>query len=242
MQIKLVLLVMLVSFFTKSYAEDIEIPEEELAKESVLPKFETKDVVKNRIIKTQERFEVTPHIGWNITEPIHNQSKVGINIGYHLSETGALVLNFAQFSKGLNSQYADGLASNVNASDPNLDFNRAPHPKQSIYLHYEWKQFYGKISFTKQGVAHLSWYPIFGVGTTTYDNKAYFGVDGGIGQKIYFSKNFGLRADIKLQYAGQPSPYLTGKIKATDPIPELSEFKDEYAFHTILDFGFLIMF
>jgi outer membrane beta-barrel protein len=215
-------------------SEKIDFPEDELAQETVLPKFDRPDVVKRRNITTEGRFEFGGYYGWNILEPIQNQSKAGFNLGYHLTEESAFMVNYAHWMSGLNTQYTNGLAENPN----NLDFTRAPQLKSSIFAHYEWKIFYGKISFTKQGVLNLSTYPIFGAGITSYEHKNYYGADFGIGQKFYFGKSVALRADFKLQYSQKPSPFLQGKMRDTDtPVPAPEDFKDKWDLGTILDVG-----
>lgn len=227
-----------ISFLSgNAFADVVELPQEELAQESVLPKFDRSESVKNRNVTTENRFEIGGYYGWNILEPIQNQSKFGLNLGYHFTERSAFVFNYAQWLGGLNSLYTDGLAE----APKNLDFNRAPKIKYSAFGHYEWKIFYGKISLTKQGVLNLSTYPIIGAGMTGYENKAYPGFDFGIGQKFYFSKNFALRADFKLQYGQQPSPFLKGKMKKSDPVPAANEFQEKYSLGTILDIGVSIL-
>jgi outer membrane beta-barrel protein len=219
--------------FEARAADVIDYPEDELAQESVLPKFDRPDSVKKRNVVTEKKFEFGGYYGWNILEPIENQSKIGVNVGYHWSEESALILNYAQWMSGLNNQYTDGLAESPN----NLDFSRAPKLKYSLYANYEWKIFYGKISFTKQGVVNLSTYPILGAGITAYEHKNYPGVDLGIGQKFYFGKSVALRADIKMQYSQKPSPFLQGSMKSTDPAPTANQFSDKWDFGTILDIG-----
>lgn len=229
--LSITLLILLNSGVAK--AETIDFPEDELAQESVLPKFDRPDSVKKRNVVTANRFEIGGYYGWNFLEPIKNQNKIGVNFGYHWSETSALTVNYANWMTGLNKQYTDGLEEAPN----NLDFDRSPKLKYSLYGHYEWKVFYGKISLTKQGVTNISVYPIFGAGITAYENKNYPGVDFGIGQKFYFSKNIALRADAKIQYGQQPSPFLQGSMKKTDPQPSASDFKDRWSLGTILDIG-----
>ncbi|PIS10245.1 MAG: outer membrane beta-barrel domain-containing protein [Bdellovibrio sp. CG10_big_fil_rev_8_21_14_0_10_47_8] len=217
-------------------AEVIEFPEEELSQESVLPRFDRPDVVRRRNVVTENKFEVGGYYGWNISEPIYNQSKIGFNAGYHLSEEAAIILNYAQWNSGLNTTYTDSLDTKYN-----LDFSRAPKLKYSLYAHYEWKIFYGKISMTKQSVMNLSTYPIFGGGITAYEHKNYPGVDFGIGQKFYFNQRTALRADFKLQYAQKPSPFLSGKMKSSDPVPSAADFDNKWSLDAVLDFGFSIL-
>lgn len=218
-------------------AESITIQEDELAQESVLPKFDKNEATKNRNIITEKKIEFGAYYGWNILEPIMNQGKFGLNVGYHLSEMSALSLNYASWQNGLNTQYTDALLSSSS-----LDFSRTPKLKYSIYGHYEWKVFYGKISLTKLGVVNLSTYPIVGVGTTAYEHKSYFGFDLGIGQKFYFTKALALRADFKLQYSQKPSPFLSGKMRPTDPTPAPNDFKEIWDLATMLEIGMSFIF
>lgn len=222
---------------SSSFAETISFPDEELATESVLPKFDRVEVVKNRNVTTAKRIEFSPFVGFVSTEPIYSQSKVGFNLGYHWSETSAAVLNFSKFSGGLNTQYTDQLSK-----DYSLDFNRAPKQTYAAYLNYEYKVFYGKISLTKQGTMSLSTYPILGLGLNAYETKSYPGAHAGLGQKFYFSNNFGLRADLLLQYAQAPSPFLQGKMRSTDAVPDKGEFVDKWSMQTIIDLGVSFLF
>lgn len=223
-------------------ADVVKFPEEELATESVLPKFDFPDSVRNRNVITANKFEMGAYLGWNTTEPILNQGKYGLNVGYHWSETSSLILNYTLYLPGLNTTYTDGLDQTYN-----LDFGRSPKIKSSSYLNYEWKIYYGKISVTKQGVINVSVYPILGAGMTAYEHKNYFGVNGGIGQKFYFTKSFALRADIKMQIAQQPSPFLGGdplqpagttkSVKRDGLMPSPSDFADKWRVSTIIDVG-----
>ncbi len=223
-------------------AENLVIDEDELALESVLPRFDRSESVKNRNIVTEKKFEFGAYYGWNTLEPILNQSKMGFNLGYHLSEMAAISANYAIWSSGLNSQYTDSLGASPNY----LDFNRSPKIKYSLYTHYEWKVFYGKISVTKKGVVNLSTYPLVGIGMTAYEHKNYFGFDFGIGQKFYFSKNFALRADFKLQYQQKPSPFLRGRMQnggpSPDPAPQAGDFKEVWDLGTMLEIGGSFLF
>lgn len=230
----------LVLFLQTIKAEIIEIPEEELSQETVLPKFDFPESVKNRNVITSHKFEMGGYFGWNISEPIYGQKKMGINVGYHFSEMSALILNYSKWMGGLNTQYTDGLESSPN----NLDFNRAPKLLDSIYFHYEWHLYYGKISLSKQNVVNSTLYPIFGAGQTRYEDRSCNGLDVGIGQKFYLGKSFGFRADFKLQYSEAPSPFLSGRMRTTpsDPIPQPSEFRNRWVMNSILDLGFMFLF
>lgn len=224
-------------------ADLIRFPEEELAKETVLPKFDRPEVLLNRNVVTADKLEFALYYGMNFTEPIFNQAKFGGNVGYHWSEESALALNFASWMSGLNRQYTDSLSTTYG-----LDFGRAPRPEYSVWLNYELKAYYGKISFTKQSVVNTSLYPLAGVGFTKHPHKFYPGVNFGIGTKFYFNPSWALRADFKIQYQQAPSPFLEGRMVSRvssgspDPVPQASEFIDKWGFGTVFDLGLSFMF
>jgi len=232
------ILIFVLALNVAAKAETIEFPEEELSQETVLPRFDRPDSVRRRNVTTANKFELGGYYGWNITEPIYEQSKFGFNAGYHWSEESAFMVNYAQWNSGLNKTYTDSIES---TSTPPLDFTRIPKIKYSLYGHYEWNIYYGKISLTKQGVVNLSTYPIFGGGITAYEHKTYPGVDFGIGQKFYFTKSIALRADLKLQYSQKPSPFLEGALREDQPVPTPGQFKEKWDLGTILDFGLSIL-
>lgn len=233
--LKVLLLISLVPAL--SWAQDLEVPEEELARETVLPRFERGEAVKSRNVVTDKRFEIGAHMGWNFTEPIHNQTKFGFMGGYHFDQQNAFTVTFVKWMEGLNTQYTDLL------SQPtfNLDFNRAPKLEWSIWGNYELQAYYGKISLTKTGVLNLHLYPILGLGLTKYSHKMYPGFNFGLGQKFYLTKNFAIRFDFKLQYQQGPSPFLnTGasSVNRSLPAPNPGDFKDKFSLGTIFDLGF----
>lgn len=231
------LIICLALIATQSAKAAIELPEEELAQETVLPKFDNPLSVRARNINNSKKIEAGGYLGFNFSEPIENQMKLGANIGYHWSEANALMFNYSQWMTGLNTQYTSSLSSQYG-----LDFNRAPALQNSMWLHYEMLIYYGKISLSKQTVMNFNLYPIVGAGMTTYSNKSYFGFDGGIGWKLFFTKTWALRCDLKLQYSGQPSPFLNGRMKTTQQTPGASEFKDITTLSTIFDVGLVALF
>ena len=215
----------------------VELPEEELAKESVVPRFDNPTTVKDRNVTLSHKFETGIYYGWNFAEAINNQSKLGLNLGYHWTETSAVLINYAMWQAGLNSQYASSLSAQ------GLNFNRAPALQSSTWINYEWDIYYGKISITKQGVMNISVYPIGGIGMTTYANKSYYGLDAGVGAKYYFSPRWALRTDFKVQYSGQPSPFIAQLNPSLYPTPPTySQFGDTNAIGTILDIGLVAIF
>lgn len=226
-------------------ADSIQLPEEELAKESVYPKFDPPHSVKNRNIVTNDKTELGLYYGWNFTEPIYHQNKLGVNFGWHTDEFQAWMINFAKWFPGRNVQYTDTLKKF------GLDFNRTPDLEYSAYLLYVMKNYYGKMSITKQGTMNLSLFPVFGVGITKYVHKPYFGATGGLGTKFYFSKSIALHAELRFQFQQAPNPFLGSKggapcstptVSDTCPKPEPSDFEDKWYLSNIMDVGLSFLF
>lgn len=214
-----------------AHAQVIELPEEELAKESVLPVFDKPQSVRSRNIVTDGRFDGTLLYGLALTEPIHNVSRFGVSLYYHTSEDNAFGLLYAKNSGGL-SMYANQLRDKYT-----LDFSRAPAPQQTILGDWNWKMYYGKMSITKQSVINFSLYSTLAGGLVQYQHKSYPALAPGLGQKFYFGKNFALRFDLRLYMHQAPIPFLAGRIKASDPVPEFSEFQERLTYTTLLDVG-----
>lgn len=239
-KINLVFAVLISLLISKTTFASVELPQEELSKESVLPKFDNSMSVKNKNVSLAKKIEIVPYVGWNFTEAIYNQMKVGAIIGYHLSDDHAVSLNIGSWSSGL-SQYGDQLQSTT-VSNPPLDFSRAPKPVSTVSANWELTSYYGKISITKKGVGNISLYPLFGLGMTTYTHKSYFNVNGGLGMKLYFTRYFALRTDLRLQYGQQTEPFLSGKMKSGQPVPAASEFAEKWVMGTIVDVGLAFLF
>jgi outer membrane beta-barrel protein len=220
-------------FSSYAAAEDVELPEEELAKESVLPRFENSMSVKSRNVTLDGKFEIAPYLGFNLTEAIFNQTKLGIILGYHLNEDHAVSVNLVSFLTGL-SQYGGQLRNQFGL----LFEERAPRPQYGIWGNWEINSYYGKISLSKESVINLSIYPIFGAGMTAYTHKSFFAVSGGVGIKMYFSPTWALRTDLKVQYGQQTEPFLNGAMLSGQPAPQHSQFPEKSVLGTNIDIGF----
>ena len=64
----------------------LDIPDDELARESVYPVFENPVSVKNRNVTTAKRFDIGVFGGLALTEPVFNTVKLGLAGNYHLNE------------------------------------------------------------------------------------------------------------------------------------------------------------
>lgn len=217
-------------------ADSIDLPDEELAKESVTPVFDRMVSVKNRNVVTEGHLEGGIYYGWALTEPIANVSKLGLNLYYNTSEDRAWGLFFNKNFTGL-SNYAKQLNSQFT-----LDFDRAPKPDMTLMADYNLKAFYGKMSLTKQTVANFHILGSLAAGVVKYTNKTYPAIAPGVGQKFYFNKNLSLRIDLRLFIHQAPIPFKAGSIKTTDPVPSASDFDERMTYTTVLDLGLSYIF
>jgi outer membrane beta-barrel protein len=210
-------------------ASDLELPPEELAKETVLPVFDRVEMVRVRKVKTAGKWEVAGIYSWMMSEPIFDTSRLGISAYKHTSEETAWGAQFYYYSTGL-SDYAKQLKKEFQ-----LDYTRAPKPEYGFFVDYNMKLFYGKMSITKNTTMNTHLLGLFSVGMTKYENKMYPGVTGGVGYKFYFTPAFSLRTDLRLFIHQAPIPFKRGAIVTGDPVPSKSSFKDRIHYTNLLD-------
>jgi outer membrane beta-barrel protein len=225
----------------------IDVPKDELATETVYPIFDQAKSVKNRNVQTTGRIDVGIFGGLALTEPIANTTKFGIAANYHMNEYHSLGLSYVTNSTGL-SKDAQGLHD-----DFGLDFARAPQPKSMIMIDYNYKPYYGKMSFTKNGVINTTIYGSAAGGVIQYQHKTYPALGVGLGERFYFGKNISLKTDLRLFVHQAPIPFKRGVLcdgsKTTcgssgglDPVPSYDVFSDRIAYTTNLEIGLNYLF
>lgn len=239
----LIAMILLLSTLAQA-AEQLEVPDDELAKESVLPVFDNVVTVKNRNVTTEGRFDIGIFGGLALTEPIANTTKIGLELNYHINENHSLGAMFSANSTGL-SKDAQGLKN-----DFGLDFNRAPKPQSTMMLDYNYSPFYGKMSVTKDGVMNTTIYGSAAAGIVKYEHKSYPAIALGLGERFYFNQNFSLKVDFRIFAHQAPIPFQSGALRdgsagsgfITDPVPALDSFKERLTYTTNLQIGLNYLF
>lgn len=189
-----------VGMTTSLRAEKMAFPEEELARESVLPKFDVPNSVRNRNVVVEGRFELGGFLGKVTDEAVHSQDQMGFLGTYHINEVHGVNLSYGLMGTGV-GDYAKTLNSEVN-----LDLSKTFGPKSVALVSYQLTAFYGKLSILKNLVVNTHIYGLAGVGSVMYDGLTALAFDFGLGQRFYLSKNFALRFDLKfVRYSG-PNP------------------------------------
>lgn len=204
----IIILAVLCTFTHSGFADEIEFPEEELARESTLPIFDKQRAVLNRSVLTDKRFELGVGGGLEMNEPYYNDYMFTVQGTYNYSETSAINVQGLMWMDGLSDygeQLKKGRTTGPNAF-PAFDASKAPHPKFGLFANYEFIAYYGKISISKQGVMNLNTFALVGLGYINMDSVNTFGLNLGLGQNFFITKDFGLRADLRWLIFQGPDP------------------------------------
>ena len=220
------------------WSKSIHVPDEELARETVLPKFDSIISVRNRKIVLGKKIEFTLGAGINLREALYKDGVLSGAFYYNVSETHAFGLSGLYMQQGL-SRMGESLKAGKGIDggitfDPSL----APTVENIIMGEYQMTAYYGKISFTKQSVMNLSLYGLLGIGQVSYGDYQSVAVSLGFGQKFYFSKHLALRWDLRfIGYSG-PNAIQTQPLLHRDDDPvSSSELEKDLFFPSILNVG-----
>ncbi len=218
-----------------SASDLVDIPEEELATESVLPVFDNAKSVLNRNITTKNRFELGGGVAFVLNEPFYSSMTYGVTGTYHLNEVHGIQLTGNFWTTGL-SQYGEQLKNGEGLLvGQRFDVSLAPQPKALFLANYQFTAFYGKISITKKTVMNLSTHGLAGLGVMQFDGSSPIVLTTGFGQRFYFTSRFALRWDLRLLMFQGPDP--TSKSLQSPPAPSPSSFDDTLYLNTFLGLG-----
>jgi outer membrane beta-barrel protein len=211
-------------------ADEIEFPEEELARESTLPIFDKQRAVLNRNVITEKRFEFGIGGGLEMNEPYYNDYMFSGQGTYNYSDTSAFNIQGLFWLDGL-SDYGEQLKTGTPTLAPgtpgyfeSFDASKAPHPVWAVFANYQFIAYYGKISVSKQTVMNLNLFALAGLGYINMDSISTVGFNLGVGQNFFITNNVGIRADLRwLIFQGPNAP--SQRLRPTDQ-PSPSSFED----------------
>lgn len=221
-------------------SEEIELPEDELAKESVLPVFDKTVVVRNRAVSLSKRFELSANMGLNLLEPFYSNIVYGFGGAYHFDETHGVNVSFILQQTDLSSNAKD-LQAGKGLNSGSFDASLAPTIDSLLFINYQMTAYYGKISVTKQSAMNLSLYGLAGLGLVNWSDSTEPALNVGFGQKLYFNKHFAFRADLNMAiYQG---PDITSKDLPAGGAKRNSDYFDSTLFfRTYLTAGIAYLF
>lgn len=239
---KILLSLLVLGFSTSLLAdeivEEVKFEKNELARDAVLPVFRNQIVVKSRTVETEGRFELAGIFGKTMNDAFFDNYPVILQVNYHLNEKHGIQLEFGTYSSSQNSFVSE--VSYTRGGTFNLD--QVPTYDSTYSLLWEYTPYYGKISFSKETVYNLSIYTILGYGQLNYSSDAISESTSvlhiGLGEKLYFSKNFGIKLDLRAKFYQYPDflSTATGDGVAKPP------FENKSVFNTELAVGLLYIF
>ena len=229
-------------FASPAQSQEFELPSEELAKESVLPVFDKTVVVRNRAVTTAQRFEVNGYAGLNLLEPFYSNMVMGFGGTYHFTETHGVNVTAMMLGSSLSSnakalQNGEGLPPGQS-----FDASRAPTVESILFGNYQMTAYYGKISVTKQRAMNLSLYGLAGLGIVNWSDKVEPALNVGFGQKLYFTPNWALRADLNLAMYNGPDTASKQGLTTGGPTLGSGDFSKTMYFRSFLTAGIAYLF
>lgn len=226
---------------SQAYADEpIELPDEELATESVLPVFDKTVAVRQRLVNTAGRFEFGAGAGLNLIEGLYNNFVYNLAGSYHLNEERALTLFAIVPNSGLSNQ-GEALQNGEGLDNgKTFDASKAPMPELYFSGNYQFTAYYGKISVTKKKAMNLALYGLGGLGVVKWTDKTEPLLNLGIGQKLYFNPNSAIRFDLQLMTYRGPDP-TSKELATTDPSRDSDYFGQTTYFRSFLTVGLVFL-
>ena len=218
--------------------EEVKFEKSELARDAVLPVFRNQVVVKSRTVETEGRFEIAGIFGKTMNDAFYDNYPVILQGNYHLNEKHGVQIEYGIYSSSQNS-----FVGQVQDRNSYFQLDEVPTLDSMYSLLWEYTPYYGKISFSKDTVYNLSIYTIVGYGQLQYsgpnisESSSVFHL--GLGEKLYFSKNFGLKLDLRAKFYQFPAFVSKAGDTKSAPVPP---FDNESVFNTELSVGLLYIF
>ncbi len=234
-------------FVSYAFSEvKLTFPEEELATESVLPKFETTLAVRNRKVNHKGKFEINFMGGIVASEPIYDPLSFGLSLSYHFNNIQGIHIMALMFSDGLSKsgkslQNGNVIGDSGSKSGQEFDALKAPHKEFMLAAHYQYTSYYGKISLTRENIMNLTLSGLFGGGFYSMSGLTAPAVNLGVSQRLYFNSSVAFRFDILFSLFYGPNITSAGTLKPKDPVPDVGKFDKSIQFDTNVYMGVSIL-
>lgn len=226
-------------FSQTANAAKIQLPEEELATESVLPIFDKRPSVHDRRVQFSGRFDLGIFAGSNLNEPFNSGRQFGLSGSYHFNELHGVHFSYSMIPKSLTSYVTGQL-------DPKygLGLKNAPYMSSLFLANYELTPYYGKISLTAHSVVNLAMVLNAGLGGAMIGDKLHPVATIGVAQKFFFTPNLSFRADLRLLAYKGPNvlKYQSGNLDRVSGQAKAGDFKQDMYYPVIITGGLVYLF
>lgn len=232
---------LLAVFFSVVAKADIQFPEDEIPSESVIPKLDSPRAAMNRTVQFSKKWETKLTYGFLLDEPFYQNGFVSIGQGYSWNEISGVTLRYMKWGSGL-SDYSNQFAG----TSRSLQFGRAPGPDMGFSGSYDYRFFYGKVSFSKKTVLPTVLGSVFELGMIKYGSRQlpFFGT--GLVNTYYFTKpgntsHWGATIGVRLYLRNLVDP-LSKDLGAASAVPSESDFGTTTRISTTFDLGVQYLF
>jgi outer membrane beta-barrel protein len=232
------LMIQLLSMAVISVAQaDIVFPEDELPSESVIPRLDSPRAAMNRTVEFSKKFETKLSYGFLLDEPFYQNSYFALGLGYSWSEISGVTFRYLKWGQGL-SDYSRQFGSTTRS----LQFDRAKGPDTGYSLSYDYRFFYGKVSFSKKTVLPTVLGSVFEAGMIKYGVRSLPFYGTGLVNSWYFSKpgdtsHFGINVGVRIYLRTVVDPLSQDLGAASVTVPVEGDFTTATRISTTFDLG-----
>jgi len=232
----LIVVLLIATFSVATFATSVEFAQDDLPTESVIPVLDSNMAVKKKLIPFSHRFELGLTYGSIIDEMFFNNTLLGIQASYYLSEDQGLGIKYQSRMSGL-STYSDQFSQ----SSQHLQFSEAPEPTTIITANYHWTFLYGKVSFGKTTILPTTLYLDADLGMNKFGGQdlPYSAI--GMGQKFFIQKHWGVFLTYRIMLYQIIDP-VSAKISSSAPTPSESDFDKKIQVSQGIDLGLSYLF
>lgn len=168
------------------------------------PEVET-EVVQNRFIKRENRFELAPEVAGVFNGDSYNKTtQTGINVHYHVTPKWSVGVKYGYALNSLTPEGEEQIkrasdAVRQNPEDPKYLYPQVIYPKTELLGLVNWYPVVGKLSFGRYGVAHFDTYLTAGYGTMELSNGSSPATSLGLGLGFWLSSHWTTRLEYRVQ-------------------------------------------
>jgi outer membrane beta-barrel protein len=163
------------------------------------------EVVQNRFIKRENRFEFSPEVSGVFNGDAYNRTtNTGINVHYHITPSWSVGVKYnysfnTLTPEGQNMVEKANQAAAANPKDPQYLFPQIVYPKTETLGMVNWYPIVGKLSFGRYGVAHFDTYLTAGYGQMELSNGTSPASTLGLGLGFWVTPHVTTRLEYRVQ-------------------------------------------
>jgi outer membrane beta-barrel protein len=208
---------------------------------SALEKLQEGDVVRNRLLLRDSRFEVVPALAFTLNDAYRRNALFGLGLNYNMSDTLALG-GTVQFGVGFDTALKERLADERPDRVASGGFNDL---KLSVALEFTYTPIFGKLAFMGRKVLDYDAHFIVGAGAVSLDGGTE--ADGmapmlvaGVGLRFFVNPSMAVVFQVKDQLFSSALNFIEDQGDSADGAKSSSE--NRFRNNLIVGFGYSFFF